>query len=66
MRPFLTLAIFAASADALASSAWQKRLDRAVLDVDLTIEQRVRNLQRVWRSVEIIKLLDARRGGRGE
>lgn len=34
-------------ANALSSSSWQKRLDRATLDVDVSLEQRVRNLQRV-------------------
>ena len=43
----LATLLLAASASALSSTSWQKRLDRAVLDVDLSVEQRVRNLQRV-------------------
>ena len=43
----MKLFLLAASASALSSTSWQKRLDRAVLDVDLSVEQRVRNLQRV-------------------
>ena len=43
----LATLLLASSASALSATSWQKRLDRAVLDVDLSVEQRVRNLQRV-------------------
>ena len=42
----LATLLLASSASALSATSWQKRLDRAVLDVDLSVEQRVRNLQR--------------------
>ena len=46
-KMMLATLFLASSASALSATSWQKRLDRAVLDVDLSVEQRVRNLQRV-------------------
>ena len=36
------------------SNSWQKRLDRALLDIDLTPEQRVRNFQRAVQDPTVI------------
>lgn len=53
MLRILCAALVVSSVEGLAPNRWQARLDRALLDIDLTPQARIRNLQRALQDPEI-------------